>query len=227
MGIRAREQAGGAAVDRMGIRLLRMGMLISALSMTPACVESGEFVVTDQALVTEGLELLLEMDEILLAWDVRIKGRVNIPNCHIALESDIDGRFWAGDGDEKGEWSFRGELTPGLHNLVFSIRTDFGQEMSFSYAVEVRGNTAPSCRIAAPLDGQTYSSIEPIAFVAKNSDEEGDEFLSLWTSSLMGGLIEGEEWSMVLDVPGQHELTLEATDVYGLACTDTVTIWVE
>ena len=102
MGIEAREKAGGTALDLRGCyrqRLLQIGGVLGALLGTPGCTNMGDIVVTDQALVTSGLELILEMDEVLLAWDVRINGRVNVPFCHLSLESDIDGRIWSGDGD--------------------------------------------------------------------------------------------------------------------------------
>jgi hypothetical protein len=198
------------------------------LLLTQACDDvSSEVFVKSQALTADTLSFFAEYQEPLLSWDAQMYGLASLPFCYITLRSDRDGRVWSGDGNAEGAWDFRGELTPGDHRLTFEARSTLGMSISMNYNVTVRGNEAPDCRIELPVAGQTFVSGEPIDFVASTWDADGDPTSSLWSSSLDGGLIEGDAWTMSLKSSGEHQITLSTRDAFGERCTDTVSIQID
>jgi len=232
MGVVTHVAMGGAVVTvkgrgRVCPRKKRWGGILLSLFLMQGCTDFEEVVMSNQALVTEAVDLLVSFDDPLFSWDTRIDGVVSLPYSQVTLRSDVDGRVWSGEGDAEGAWSFRGAMSPGEHTLVFEVRSEFGHVADFTHDVSVRDNEDPLCSIQSPLDGASYAQGEAIDFIADNADPDDDPLLHLWTSDLEGGLIEGEEWSMVLSLSGQHLIQLDAFDSFGGLCSDTVTIQVE
>ena len=155
--------------------------------------------------------------------DSVIEGWLVGGECRVTISSDIDGRVWSGWSDEDGNWVYRGNLSEGSHTIRVEARCG-NIRIVFEIEVDVRGNEAPSCRIASPLDGQVYDAGSAVAFIADVEDPNGDALTVLWRSSLDGGLIEGSEWAMRMYTPGSHQIDLSVFDEYGAPCSDTINI---
>lgn len=78
----------------------------------------------------------------------------------------------------------------------------------------------PTATIAAPFDGDEFFGVQPIFFEGAALDMEDGELAAgslVWTSSLDGLLGTGNQFVLAADdlTPGQHVLTLSATDSVG------------
>jgi len=186
-----------------------------------------EPVVVERPLMSERTVLTVDMDEPIYSWDARISGTLAVQDCRLTLASDIDGRLWSGQADDKGHWSYMGTMHPGMHQLTFEVVCGGTSVVKYFYPAFVRDNEAPLCRIASPLDGQRYFAGEPIAFIADNWDPDDDEIVELWQSSVNGGLFQGQEWGMALLSVGEHHIRVEAKDIFGAQCWDEVVIYID
>jgi hypothetical protein len=89
------------------------------------------------------------------------------------------------------------------------------------------GNQAPEAQILSPTNNATYTQGSPVSFSGTGTDPEevGLSGAALSWSSNIDGLLEtgvGFTWSTLS--PGDHTISLTATDSEGLSHTDTVTI---
>ena len=122
-------------------------------------------------------------------------------------------------------------LSVGTHTVTASV-TDLGGLVGTAAisvtVIDPNANTSPTVTITAPQNGSTFNQGESITFSGMANDtEDGDISASLaWTSSLDDNIGSGASVSTTLSV-GIHTVTAVATDMGGLADSDSITVTVQ
>lgn len=120
-----------------------------------------------------------------------------------------------------------GGTTQGEFRVLATDGVNTGQDASdgvFSVA-----DKAPVVYITSPTDGARYIPGQPVALIAQAMDVEDGTLTGAalqWTSNVSGTLGTGKMLHVMDLPPGQHTLTLTATDQGGHAATQSVTILV-
>lgn len=182
--------------------------------------ESGAGAYTDVA-----IELLGE------AWDPDTDAQ----DLSYRWSSSVDGELAAGSVGSDGAIDDLVFLGEGNHTLTLTVTDPQGYQDDAQVAVSVGGpDTAPSCAILAPADGELVVEGDSLLLSGSVADAEepADALAVSWESDRDGTL-----WSGAADSSGQtslsaglslgtHVLGLRATDEVGLSCSDTVVVTV-
>jgi hypothetical protein len=110
-------------------------------------------------------------------------------------------------------------LSTGLHTITLIVQDDAGFTGNTAIQLTVR-NEAPIVTILTPASGDAFNYGQHILFRGQATDPEegrltGDKLV--WTSTLNGELGRGEQLSLNTLFPGDHTITLTATDSHGLS----------
>lgn len=126
-------------------------------------------------------------------------------------------------------------LAAGEQRIEATVTDPDGKTSTATLTITVlEGNTAPTCRIESPTDGETVAVGAALQVRATLGDAEAPpEWLTAsWSSDVDGPLLTasvdgtGTSTGTVELSPGVHLLTLLGADELGLTCTDTVTVTV-
>jgi hypothetical protein len=92
-------------------------------------------------------------------------------------------------------------------------------------------NTSPVVSIEAPASGASFPSGTDVTFTGSASDVEDDDLTLteaiVWTSNPDGEIATGGSFTASLLSAGTHLITAAATDSFGSAASDTITITIE
>lgn len=156
----------------------------------------------------------------------------------VAWASSLDGPLSVDDTPgADGELSGPVYLSEGEHYLTLTATDSGGRVGEDALVLEVySANTAPSCAITVPTDGEVVAEGAEVVLAASAEDaEDPPEALSArWESDLDGPLDEtppneaGEIAAVVTGLSaGEHTLTLTVTDSGGLVATELVQLVVD
>ena len=149
-------------------------------------------------------------------------------------ESSIDGELPTRTPNTDGLVDEYLTLSEGEHAITLTVEDLSGKVTTQNISINVNGvNTAPSCGITSPTEGDTFISGENINFIGNATDSEIDftELEIMWRSDQDGDLGPG-----LIDSSGQvtfstdtlssttHNIQFEVKDELEAVCTDTVTI---
>jgi hypothetical protein len=85
----------------------------------------------------------------------------------------------------------------------------------------------PTATITSPADGDTFQANTPIPFTGTASDQQDGNLTGtdlVWTGDIVNPEGVGIEGAASFDTPGEHTLTLTATDSDGNTGSDTITL---
>lgn len=126
-------------------------------------------------------------------------------------------------------------LATGEQRIEATVTDPDGKSSTATLTIAVlAGNTAPTCRIDSPADGETVAVGALLQVRATLGDAEAPlEWLTAdWSSDVDGPLLTasadetGTSTGTLELSPGVHLLTLRGADELGLTCTDSVTVTV-
>ncbi len=143
--------------------------------------------------------------------------------------SDLDGELDDDPADAVGEAAFSSdELSAGTHTVTLAVSDPFGATCTDTVSLTV--GDVPSVTIRAPSDGGRHNQGEELYFegLVASGLTPADELLLSWTSDLEGVLsddpadAEGTtRFQSDALSPGEHTITLYATDTLGATGSDT------
>lgn len=197
---------------------------------------NGEDTDSDSDIDTEVVEgvaptVVLEMPEGPVAEHAVIRGVATDDDqtsdtLQVQLSSSIDGTLLTVSPQSDSTFTWEGNLSVGDHQIIAKVTDADGNVGTSSAPLEVvRLNHAPTCAIVAPLDGAQFAHGATIDFRVDAADSDGDTLRLLWESSVSGAIFSGAQFSYGLP-DGNHVITVEADDLQGGTCTNSVTIHV-
>ncbi|MBI2464347.1 VCBS repeat-containing protein [Candidatus Peregrinibacteria bacterium] len=145
-------------------------------------------------------------------------------NAKIEWYSSRDGFIGTGGG------LFSKNLSVGAHTLTVSVMDSDGQKATVEKTINVSFRAPSTVTILAPLDGSTVSYNEAVTFSGSASDVK-DGLLSgdhlIWESDRNGFLGTGETFNVNWLVPGDHVITLRASDSDHAETTSSIHLMVD
>ncbi|MEC7988120.1 MAG: hypothetical protein VX278_23340, partial [Myxococcota bacterium] len=163
---------------------------------------SGETVVF-QAVVSD---IELTPEELLISW-----------------KSDRDGELGESTADSTGHTNFSSsDLSIGTHSITLSVVDDAGAICSENILVQI--GTAPNIQLASPGNGDNIRENTSVLFEGTilDAEDQSDEIAVSWISDIDGevsthGADSNGNFSFSTTLsPGNHNMSLKATDPIGL-----------
>ena len=157
----------------------------------------------------------------------------------VSLSSSVDGLVWEfeppEDGCDGGNFGFAVTLSDADHTLSLAVIDTRGQTTTATLDLLASSNTAPSCTLSAPVDGDSILLDESVEVAGSVGDGETDA--AGLTVSVSSDL-DGELWSGATGtdgnlgftwtpaVAGDHLVELRVEDPRGLSdlCSTTLTV---
>lgn len=138
--------------------------------------------------------------------------------------SSLDGAIGTGGSFQ------RSDLSVGTHAVTLTVMDGHGSTSAAQVSVAVQADNAPpSVVVSSPADGASYTEHQDIPF-AGDADDPEDGVLGgaslVWSSSVQGQIGTGTSFTRQLE-PGNHQITLQATDSEGATSTAGVAITVD
>jgi cysteine-rich repeat protein len=115
----------------------------------------------------------------------------------------------------------------GLNNYTIYANDTLGQWSSVNGTFRVDYQVPPVVNITSPYDGDAFSQGYDINFTGYATDFEDGNLTGaslVWRSSIDGIIGTGGEFTFATLSPGQHTITLTATDSFGLSSSDSINI---
>jgi len=150
----------------------------------------------------------------------------------VTFDSNVDGYLGAVSASSAGNFAFAtSALTATTHTVTMTVTDEVGGSCSDFTLVTV--SNPPDVEITAPSNGAMFNEFETISFYgeAHDTEEPDSSLLISWSSDLVGSLGGSSPDSsgfVALNtpvlVPGNHLVTLSATNSSGLTGTDTISL---
>ena len=165
------------------------------------------------------------VDDITLSGSATDEEDGPLTGASLVWTSSLDGELGTGE-----EVLLAGDtLSEGIHELTLTATDSGDLDAADSITITIESNQAPEVTIDSPTNGENYMFSEEITILGSAEDPEEGELNGtslVWTSSLDGALGTGEELTLAGGTlsPGNHVLTLTATDSRDLKGTASVSI---
>ena len=165
------------------------------------------------------------VDDITLSGSATDEEDGPLTGASLVWTSSLDGELGTGE-----EVLLAGDtLSEGIHELTLTATDSDDLDAADSITITIESNQAPEVTIDSPTNGENYMFSEEITILGSAEDPEEGELNGtslVWTSSLDGALGTGEELTLAGGTlsPGNHVLTLTATDSRDLKGTASVSI---